>query len=292
MLRIFIVATLCIVRVGFSQETSSWISYDYGMLYNSNSTSLNKNHFDAIVKDSVKIMESKYSFNFSNYTLQYHNAIESNYNTDPLENLSSIRIGYSYKRNINSNWKSIFSLQPELTFNDFNSISFQNLYFNPFIGFEKKMEGFKKAMLAFGFGYTTLLGKPRFLPQISYSRDISQKWSYSIGFPNNNVLYKINKNQTLKSEVGINAIYSRVGHDNTLLELEHHVKREAVEIQNINLSFQYHYISNENWIGNIKMGHSLYNNITVYHEDSLQDKIDFKNTFYFSIGFIYNINFK
>lgn len=122
----------------------------------------------------------------------------------------------------------------------------------------------KPSRLMFGVGYTTIAGKPRILPTINYTKRVSDKFSYGIGFPNTYAEYKINDRSALKSLLWLNGFYANLSNP---IFVNTNDMASKVSFTSASLGLEYNYRMDESWIISFKGGYSFYNDYSLFDSD-------------------------
>ena len=263
------------------------------MFYNSNSTSINKHEVSAKINHDLAVDSLSYKVSFSSRSISLDKN-EAYLIDDRLNEIKSFSLGFLYIKKMGKLWSGILSFQPKLISNFENNINIKDIQPIFFIGFSKQTGLEKASLLKFGIHYSDFLGKPSFIPDISFTGVFSKKIRYTIGFPLSEVVYKINDKNSLKTAVSSNSFYTKLnGAHYMQKELDSElIKVIDLQVRNINAGFEYNFMSDANWGFNINLNHSFSNDIKLSDQNDNSIKVDFKDGINFSMGFKYNLNFK
>lgn len=122
----------------------------------------------------------------------------------------------------------------------------------------------KPSRLMFGIGYTTIAGTPQILPTINYTKHVSDKFSYGIGFPNTYAEYKINDRSALKSLLWLNGFYANLSNPIFVNTTD---MASKVSFTSASLGLEYNYNMDKSWIISFKGGYSFYNDYSLFDSD-------------------------
>ncbi len=237
------------------------------------------------IRLSSGILINTISFNY--YQTTFVNDII--FNTVDLEKNYGINYGLMYTFNLSDKWSLAARGGVSLTSNLTNGISGDDLVFNGgLMGVKRGGTTNKPSKLMFGIGYATITGKPRVIPLINYTKKVSEKFSYGIGFPKSNASYNINERSTLKSILWMNGYYSNLSDP---VDIGNNNNAEKSSFSAIALGLDYSYRMDESLSIVFKGGYSIKSKYDLLDNDNnIIYSFDSSAKPYFSTGIKFNIN--
>lgn len=228
---------------------------------------------------------------FTNVNISHVDLLSNeNFSGTDIKNLYTLDIGFKAKLNLKKNWNSEFIFKPQITNNEIRNIEFNNFILNTSLNFFKRIN--QKSEIKFGIEYGTLFGKNSFNPTFEYKKDINDALSFSIGFPKSSLLYELNnKNQFQLDMIYNNQFYTT---SKAFSRFSNHtvINYESLSISGLDLSLNYKYIYFNDSALSFTFGKSFFNEFKIKENNNEVTNFNFKNNFFISIGFKYNLNFK
>lgn len=211
------------------------------------------------------------------------------FSTIDLEKNYGINYGLMYTFNFSDKWSLAARGGISLTSNFTNGILGDDLVFNGgLMGVKRGGTADKPSKLMFGLGYATITGEPRVIPLISYTKKVSDKFSYGIGFPKTYASYNINERSTLKSILWMNGYYSNLSDP---IDIGNNINAEKSSFSAIALGIDYSYRMDESWSIVFKGGYSIKNKYDLLdNNNDIIYSFDSSSKPYFSTGVKFNIN--
>jgi Domain of unknown function (DUF6268) len=236
-------------------------------------------------------MRNNFSF-FSNFTNSHINLLHplNNYNDEEISTIYGLDIGLKKEFLIVGNWKAKVILNPQIINSNFSNLAHDNFIFNTSVSIQKYFR--KNTSFTLSVEYGTQFGKPRVYPLIAFTKKISPKMSYLIGFPKSSFTYDFNEKNSFEF-IGINeSYYSPINNSYSRYLEQTALSYKSLFISKITASLGYNYYFSNRSIININLGKSFHNNLTIEESNYTSTKYNFSNNFTISMGFKYNLNFK
>lgn len=270
--------------VGQSNETI--FSFDYSLApIGSDEIDFYKADFKASIpiklKKGLLINNFGVDFHELNYGKDY------SFSTTNLSKFNDLSYGLKYIYPFADTWKINTLAEASLVSNSTSNIKGDDLFFGGEISVTKQFGADDiSGTLTFGASYNTITGKPRFLPTIIYSKQVSNKLSYGIGFPKTYIEYKINDLSTLTSMLSTDGVYSNL----STPILVSTIRANKASFTTTSLTIEYHYKMDDNWAILFKGGYLLSNKYTLLNSEN-NKVFDFNTTPkpIFSAGLKFNI---
>lgn len=287
---IIIILVLCFVTKSYSQIDPSPFSLDYTLAplgdddFDFYKTSIN---FKVPIKLKKGILVNSVKADF--FELQYHN--NHSFTTDDLNNFYNFNYGLMYSYPINKKWNISAKAGISAVSNFTSGLNSDDLLFNSGVFMAKKGGTIKNpSLLMFGVGYTAISGKPRVLPFINYTKKVSPKFSFGVGFPNLFARYRMDDKNSLKTSLSMDGFYSNLSNS---VAVDAFNEAEKALFRTVMLDVEYQYWMSDFWAITFKTGYSVYsiyeledaNNNTVYEFDATSKP-------YFSTGIKFNLSKK
>ncbi len=214
------------------------------------------------------------------------------FSTEAIEEFYRLDYNVAYNYSLGNRWRVTGRAGISLSSNLETSITSEDLLFNGALVFTKS---YRKATsysnLSFGLAYTAFSGRPRVLPVINYNRQVNEKFSFGIGFPNMYAKYTINERSFFKTSLWVNGFYANLSTPLTL-DLEKNQAYKA-SLRTISLAAEYNYKLSDNWFVLLKAGYSFSNQYILLDED-LNEVYEFETASkpFFSTGIRFNLKRK
>lgn len=274
---------------GYSQFDRDLFSFEYTLApISNNGVDFSKTAIKLNIPTKLKkgMLFNSIGFNYSQ--LDY---FDVNINDKDLEKFYGINYGLTYMYPLSDKWKISTRGGISIVSNLANSISSDDLLFKGGItAIKKGGTPNKPSRFMFGLGYTTFSGTPRLLPIISYNKQVNEKLSYSIGFPNTFAKYKFNEQKSLKLGLWMNGFYAN---------LSNSVNATTTEISNkatfrtVSLGLEYNYRMSDIWTIFFKGTYSFYNKYELLdNNNNTTYDFDLGPKPYFSTGIKLNLKNK
>ncbi|WP_422859513.1 DUF6268 family outer membrane beta-barrel protein [Flagellimonas sp. S174] len=162
------------------------------------------------------------------------------------EDMHSINTGVFYLRPLKNNWRMVVSVGTTLTSNFGDGISEEDFVFNAILGFTKRWgEGNRFSNLLVGAFYGTQFGEPIVFPAVSFSQQLNEHWSYSLGIPVTGLTYRVNAKHSVAILASPQGIF---GNNSNEIAVEGNatLKNTKLQFNGINTRFSYRYLFTKN----------------------------------------------
>ena len=228
------------------------------------------------------------SVGYDYYQLNYFN---TSFNTRDLDHLYGINYRFTYLYPFIDKWNISAGVGVSIASNLVSSITSEDFLFNGGINAIKKGGTFKKpSLFVFGLEYSTLAGNPRLLPLISYSKKVSDKFSYGIGFPNTYSTYTLSNRNYFNASLWLNGFYANLT-DPVGVSIMNDASKASYRA--ISLGLDYGHQMDDNWAITFKVGYSFQNTYELLdYDNKMVYDFDLGSRPYFSTGIKFNLKNK
>tara|TARA_R110002074_G_scaffold215713_7_gene385538 strand:- start:2062 stop:2934 length:873 start_codon:yes stop_codon:yes gene_type:complete len=284
--KFYVIAIVLVSFKGYSQFGGELFSFDYTLAPIGND---DVDFYGTNFKLSIPIQLKKgmlfNSLELNYYQLAYNNV---NFITEDLNQFHEINYGLTYMYPMSDKWNINMRGGLLIASNLVGDITSNDLLFNGGITVIRKGDDQNKpSKLMLGLMYSTITGKQRILPFISYIKEVNDRFSFGIGFPNTFAKYTFNETHSLKTGLWFNGF--NVNLSNPVgVDLSTQINKAS--FSSASLGLEYSYWMGDFWTITFKGGYSLYNNYEL--QDSENNTVYEFNTVskpYFSAGFKFNI---
>ncbi len=235
-------------------------------------------------EDCYIVVGAEYNSIFLNLEDDYPFDVE---NLD-LVHIVDLNLGYTFKAK--KNWRVAFNFNPRIASTLTQSITGDDFFLNGgvfFIKDEKWNTNLKRPYsLILGLTYNATTGIPFPLPFINYSRDIDDKWGFSLGVPKSSLKYYINSKNSLQIFGSLDGYFANVQERFTIDNQS--VDRVSLSVLVGGLGYDYKFTKHLVWY--------LYSGYTFRLNNVLRDekrnevfKLDDLNAFYLRTGLKFKI---
>lgn len=211
------------------------------------------------------------------------------FNTDEIEQFYRIYYALTYSYPLKKNWRLTARVNPTMASNLKGKLSSEDILFNGGVLATKRWGNFKKgSSLTFGVVYATLSGKPGVIPIVGFSQKLSNRFSYTIGFPSTFFNYNLNAKHSFRIGIKQQGFYTNISGDNS--PVINGEEAQKVQFRNFLANLDYKYKLTKTWSLNTSVGYSFSNTYSLLDadKDELYD-FNINNRPFFSIGISYNI---
>tara|TARA_R110002050_G_scaffold300364_1_gene469430 strand:+ start:40874 stop:41743 length:870 start_codon:yes stop_codon:yes gene_type:complete len=209
----------------------------------------------------VKLRKGKIvnSFGFDYYQLNYTS--DYSFETTNFSKFYNISYGLNYIYPVSNTMLISAKAEVSIASNLINTVSHDDLLLLGNLLISKRIGGETSTeTLTIGVSYNTITGKPKILPTVSYTKRVTDKFSYSIGYPKTYANYKINPISSLKSLLSVDGVYSNL---NSLIYINTITEAHKASFTTTNLGLEYSYKMDDFWALSFKGGYSLSNKYTL-----------------------------
>jgi Domain of unknown function (DUF6268) len=219
-----------------------------------------------------------------NYTKDY------NFLTTDLSTINDISYGLEYTHSISDTWRLNTQAKASIVSNLTTYISYNDLLFSGEASITKIINEDTQEALTIGLNYSAITGRLRMLPTINYTKRVSDKFSYGIGFPDAFAEYKMTDLSTLKSSLSVDGFYSNLS---TPIFVNATDKANKASFSSASLALEYHYKMDAYWGMLLKGGYALSNRYKLIDsENNTIFNFNTKPEPFFSAGIRFNLNTK
>lgn len=223
--------------------------------------------------------------------LRYSNAkinfdrVES-FSTTELEEFHTLEYTLGYTFLLNEKWRFTAQVAPRITSNLTESISSDDFIINGAIILIRTLNNKKKSRLSLGLTYSQTIGIPAPIPFITYWREVSENFTYTLGFPITKAKYFFdNKKSSLETFVRIDGYFANLSNDIVV----NGNTAESISLSQVitGLGFDKYYGKRINLF--VKAGYTLRNSLRL--NEGLSDEVfdfDLSNAFFLRGGFKFN----
>ena len=157
------------------------------------------------------------------------------FNTDPLNSFQHFEVGLGYTFKLNTDWRFVTQVGLIAASNfETNKIIRDDLITTATTLFVKDKKGSalnKPSTLVLGLAYSTTSGRPLPLPIVSYTKKVTDKFSYTAGIPKSGLKYKINDKHILQTFVTLDGFFANVQNNKVIFK-----NNEEIDVDNISLT--------------------------------------------------------
>lgn len=292
MKRIIMVALIIsVVNKTYSQLNENMFLFNYSLApIGGDAIDFYKTDFKLNIPVKLKKGKIINSIGYDCYQLNY----TSNYSfeTFNLSKFHDISYGLNYIYPISSTTLISAKAEVSIASNLINTVSSDDLLLLGDLFISKKIGGeTSKEILAIGVSYNVITGKPKMLPIASYTKQVSDKFSYSIGYPKTYANYKMSPVSSLKSLLSIDGVYSNL---NNLTYINTTTEANKASLTTTSLGLEYNYKMDGFWVVFFKGGYSISNKYTLLNNNNDDEVYNFNTASrpFLSAGIKFNLKSK
>ncbi len=212
-------------------------------------------------------------------------------NNENIQHQYLFDVGVAKKIKLGRQWNTELFFGPQIRSDLKNKLTSNNFFLNGRLLFEM-INSSKKSSLKFGIEHGTLLGSPSFYPIFKYQYFVNSKLNFSIGFPETNILYNLNKKHSLKVLGEYDTYFTRFSNEIISQTMVNEIRYyESIFISKIKTSFTYNYHFYNGSVFHLSIGKSFDNNLKI-KESNAESNFHYNNDVMISMGFKYNLNLK
>lgn len=216
----------------------------------------------------------------------------NNLSSDSFEEVHTFEVGIFYSTEFSNSWRINVLFAPIVSSNLNEGLGHEDFqYSGHLIVRYKWIENNELLETQIGFGYGALFGKPEFYPIISLNGNWDT-FSYSLGFPETNIIYDINKRHSLKAKLSWMGSYSNLSNDLGIQNLNFG-RNSKLEYSTINLGAEYRYRLQPKITCIMKVGYLEDNTLQLLdNTGGLINDFSTHGSTYVTMGLTFNINTK
>lgn len=277
---------ISVVNKTYSQVDDDLVSFSYMLApIGNDEIEFNKTNLAINIPVTINngVLTNNVGLDF--YQVQYN--ADNNFSTEDLEKFYDLHYGLSYTFPISNTWFLNGEFKTSLVSNLSDQLDFNDLFFSGEVSTIRKINlNGKPASLKLGVMYSAITGKPKVLPAVSFTKQVSEKFTYSIGFPKTYTEYKINERSSFNSFFQLDGFYANLS--NSILVNDLKEARKA-SFSSTFLGIEYSHRMDNLWDIFFKTGYSINNDFSL--RDSNNNEFfdfDLKSRPFFSTGIKYN----
>lgn len=255
---------ISVINKTYGQLNENMFSFNYSLApIGGDAIDFYKTDFRLNIPVELKKGKIINSIDFDCYQLNY----TSNYSfeTFNLSRFYNISYGLNYIYPVSNTISLSTKAEVSIASNLINTVNSDDLLLLGDLFISKKLKGeTSKETLAIGVSYNVITGKPKILPIVSYTKQVSDKFSYSIGYPETYANYKINSVSALKSLLSIDGVYSNL---NSLTYINATTETNKASLTTTSLGLEYNYKMDGFWAVSFKGGYSISNKYTLLNNN-------------------------
>lgn len=261
--RFVLILVLGLGTKGFAQTNGQYIGWQYG-LYPSG------NQYTTVSKSKLY---GNFTNRFNNLNFNHAVQLEVDQFDFPFElsaNRSSAFYVYDFSYAVDLSYaisefmEVHLEFEPSLTSNLEKALSTEDIFF--YGGAYALMRGKMDATpfyFKFGVSYSSYLGEPEFLPVLTFFTRVSEKLSFTLGFPESGIMYKLVPSGTLSAGLLYEGKYVNLSAPFYLNEND---PAEKLKWEWTSLTVHYSYELNELWSFEVGGGYLLKNDYSLRNE--------------------------
>ncbi|QOD61937.1 hypothetical protein H9I45_05705 [Polaribacter haliotis] len=281
----FLVLILMFVCVSANAQLTDLARLEYSFIPKNKSED-QYTRIRALVNYPIKIKEDSYFVIGSEYNRIYLNLNDKYpFDTSAIETITIIDLNLAYTYKMNEYWRVAYSITPRLASTLNKKITNKDFFVNGGVFFikdrTKAKELEKPYRLILGLTYNTTAGIPFPLPLISYFRQMTEKWSYTVGVPKMNLKYAFSPEKSLQSFVGLDGYFAHL--QKPTMVNGNQVDNISLSLVVAGLGYEYQFTKHLVWFA--YSGYTLrLNNVLRNADRDNVFTLDNLNTFYLRTG--------
>ncbi len=240
-----------------------------------------KVNFPLKLKNGLLTQGIYYSKNSINYNSEYA------FGTSNIEDFTTIKYSLGFLKNIKNDWKLKLQIAPTISSNFDSGLSFDDVFFNGSLVFIKTN---KASKLRLGLVYNTAFGMKTPIPVISYSNQITNRFSYTIGMPVTKLEYKLSKHDKVDMYIKPKGFYANLTNSISLGEAL--IKAEKARYKTVVSGLNYLHKIDNYWKISVDLGYQLYAAYDLLNNNNSVYEFDIENNFFIGVNIKYNLKNK
>ena len=215
---------------------------------------------------------------FSSNTIDYGS--NNFFNTATIENFQTLKYSLGFLNKINDEWKFKAQISPTLSSNFESDITFDDFFINGSFVFIRANKGSK---LRLGLAYNSRFGMSTPIPVLSYSKKVSNTFSYTLGMPETKLEYKFSQHNRVNLYLKPKGFYSNIGNN---IILDSSEKAEKAKFRAIVSGFNYLHQIDDYWNISLNAGYQISSKYNLLNGNDSVYEFDTKNNFFVGLNFI------
>lgn len=262
-----IIMVAFIISVGnkiYAQLSENLASFNYGLApIGHDNIDFYKTDFKFNIPTVLKKGVLTNSIGFNNYRFNY--TTDYSFSTEAISTIYDINYGIKYQFPIAKAWLLTTNAKAAFVSNLANAATKNDLFFTGDIlianslGNEENPE-----TLTLGVSYTTITGKPSLLPTVSYTKQVTNKFLFGIGFPKTFANYSINTINAIQLAFLVDGFYANL---NDEISVNQTIKANKASFSSTSLALAYSYKMDDYWGISVKGGYAFSNKYKLLNSD-------------------------
>ena len=270
----------------YSQTNKDLFAFDYALApANNEDVDLNKTSLLINIPAQWQNFEITAALDADYYRAEFLESFPLE--TSELERLYNVSAGVDFRYNLAENWSFTADFNTAIASNLTSKISNEDLLYTGGFHIAKTADSDLPLNIKLGLGYRTYLGKPKWLPELSISQQLDENLSYEIGFPQTQVRYALDPNNSFMVIATQDGMYANLS---TPIILNTNTSAAKTELSATTLSLGYEYALDDNWSFSLKGGYLLKNKFNLLNNTENQVfAFDMPSRPFFSTGIKFNL---
>jgi len=277
---------ISVVNKTYSQIDEDLVSFSYMLApIGNDELEFNKTNIEVNLPFAIKrgILTNNMGADF--FQVQYN--VDNYFSTEELEKFYDIHYGLSYTLPISNSWVLNGQFKTSLVSNLSDKLDFDDLYFSGEVSTIKKINFIgNSASLKFGVMYSAITGKPKVLPTVIFTKQVSDKFTYSVGFPKTFTEFKLNERSSFSSFLQMDGFYSNLSNSILVNDLK---EANKASFSSTFIGIEYSHRMDILWDIFFKTGYSINNDFSLRDSNGNEFfDFDLKSRPFFLTGIKYN----
>ncbi|MFD0989023.1 DUF6268 family outer membrane beta-barrel protein [Mariniflexile jejuense] len=285
-----IIMVAFIISVGnktYAQLSENLASFNYGLApIGHDDIDFYKTDFKFNIPTTLKKGVLTNSLGFNNYRFNY--TTDFSFSTEAISNLYDISYGLKYQLPITKTWLLTTSAKAAIVSNLTNAATKNDLLFTGDVFVAKTLGNEENPeTLTLGLSYTTITGKPSLLPTVSYTKQVTNKFSFGVGFPKTFANYTINAINAIQLVFLVDGFYANL---NDKIRVNQTTNADKISFSSTSLALAYNYEMDDYWGISFKGGYAFSNKYKLLNsDDALVFNFNTTSKPFFSAGITFNL---
>ncbi len=279
-----------IISVGnksFAQLSETMFSFNYGLApIGHDDIDFYKTDFKVGIPTKLKTGVLIQNVGFTSYGFDYMK--DFSFLSDAITQIYDINYAASYILPLSATWELTTGAKAAIVSNLTNKVNSNDLQFTGSLLATKTLGNEGNAeTISLGVSYATITGKPTIIPLFSYTKEVNDKFSFGIGFPETSATYKLSEISSVKTELLMDGFYANL---NKSISMDTTVDAHKASFSTTSLGVTYSYLMDNFWAINFKGGYALSNDYKLLSNDDIT-LYNFNTTSkpFFAAGITFNI---
>lgn len=280
--KIGIVVAILFSMRGFSQEINM-LDVQFGV-YGKKDDAVGINNSEIKLKLPIKFHKGFLvnGFSYSQYDLDYNS--NELLNSTSIATFKTVSYNLSYIQKLRNKWSYVVIASPIISSNFESSLTMDDVGFNGGLIFNKSNVN---SNFKIGLIYNTAMGFDGPMPFINYSRKISDRISFDLGFPITKIDFKIDDRNKVNLHLKPKGFYSNIGNN---MILDNSEIAEKAKYQSFVTGVNYLHTINNYWKISLDVGYQITSDYDLLNGkgDSIYS-FDTKNSIYTGVSLKFDL---